>query len=67
MNREYEYIRYEIIDGTVTVYYKLSSLDVSGRDAIDDDVSEWTDPEIKDVIALMLDLCAADKEIIEEF
>ena len=67
MNREYEYIRYEIIDGRATVYYKLSSLDVSGRDAIDDDVSEWTDSEIKDVIALMLDLCAADKEIIEEF
>ncbi len=67
MNREYEYIRYEIIDGRATVYYKLSSLDVSGQDAIDDDVSEWTDLEIKDVIALMLGLSAADKEIIEEF
>ncbi len=67
MSCEYEYIRYEIIDGTATVYYKLSSLDVSGRDAIDDDVSEWTDSEIKDAIGLMLGLSAAEKEIIEEF
>lgn len=52
---DYEYVRATVTDGSLRIEYKIPGL-VAGRQSHDEDVSEWTDDEIRDLVGRLLDV-----------
>lgn len=61
----YEYIRAIVDCGELRWEYKLKAFDVSGSMSHDEDVSEWSDEDIKTVTRMMLDVNDDDPVEIE--
>ena len=51
-------------EGNAVAIYRWKSLDVDGRDVLDEDVTDWSDDEIRDVVAGVIGIIEG-KEAIE--
>ena len=61
----YEYIRATVSEGRLSMRYRVVGLHVDGRDGYDEDVSKWTDDDIRKIVCQMLDIDLTFKEEVE--
>lgn len=62
----YEFVRANIAAGELVWDYKINTSETHGSEGYDDeDVSDWTDEEIKDLTCSMLSVDAEQRDIIE--
>ena len=61
----YEYVKATVCCGELTWKYKITGSDVLGSMGHDEDVSEWSDREIINLTAAMLDVPKDNREVIE--
>ena len=62
---EYEYITAEVDCGTLVVRSKLKDNPRESRDRHDEDVSEWTDSDIRQCVKGLLALDSEETKIIQ--
>lgn len=60
----YEYIRATVDCGDLTIRYQVKGNPSPGRMDHDEDVSDFTDDEIKDLIVMLLDVPDKQKDLI---
>ena len=67
MSNKYKWITATIdsCTGMLRMDYRVEGLDIDGCDNHDEDVSTWTDNEIKDMVQLFLDVPPEHKDMIQ--
>ena len=61
----FEWIRAIVDCGSLRWQYKVNTSDVVGGDAHDEDISDWTDDDIKDMTCSMLGVKDDQRDLIE--
>lgn len=64
-SEQFQYIRATVSDGELTINYRLRMNPSAGRMTHDEDVSEWADKEIKELIAGLIDVPSDELHKIE--
>lgn len=67
MPEKYDYIRATITDGKLGVKYRVTGNPTPGRTDHDEDVLEWSDKEIRGLVASLIDVQDDQRELIEIF
>ena len=60
----YEYVKAIVECGELRLEYRLVGSSVVGRDRHDDDVSEWSDTEIIDVVCSLLSVDDDNRDVV---
>lgn len=61
----YEYVKATVDCGELSWKYKVVGMETTGSMRHDEDVSEWSDDDIREVTAMMLDVPDDDRDKIE--
>ncbi len=61
----YEFIRAIVSEGNLSCEYRLVGNSVTGRQSHDEDVSNWTEEEIRQLVCEMLDVADDERSVIE--
>lgn len=62
---QYEYVKATVTDGSLVWEYQVEGFPSPGSMSHDEDVSEWSDEDIIDITAMILDVEDEQRDIIE--